>query len=314
MNPINQIVIEGPDLSGKTTLYQNIHNMTDYRWNIQDRSALSMLVHAKLYDREQFTHIESLKTELRNLNNFMILLLPKWDIIAKRFEVRGDEIQNLISLRKIYNLFENAAKEFESFPNVYVIRNEIDDFILKNLILNMLNFESTPFHKLSKLFISRNLASKNFETVGLSLTSFDDSNFEDINFDYLEYDKEKAYYQNIKMSLLKKIDNELNGVNEYCRGEDQSSRRFIYASDTCISLAHFLFRDDMLDCKFFIRSSNTRDILKYDLNFIKYLSKCVKERLFLKENTVVKINVVVNSAHIPSSINEVSEKEIESKD
>ena len=63
MNPVNQIVIEGPDLSGKTTLYQNLHDMTNYRWNIQDRSALSMLTHAKQYGRNEFSHIEQLRSE-----------------------------------------------------------------------------------------------------------------------------------------------------------------------------------------------------------------------------------------------------------
>ena len=85
MNPINQIVIEGPDLSGKTSLYTMIHNKTDYRWNIQDRSSLSMLVHAKFYGREEFNHVECLNAEINNLNNFMIILLPDWSVISKRF-------------------------------------------------------------------------------------------------------------------------------------------------------------------------------------------------------------------------------------
>jgi len=314
MNPINQIILEGPDLSGKTTLYQQIHNLTDYRWNIQDRSSLSMLVYAKLYGRSQFTHIESLKSELYNLNNFMILLLPDWDIIAKRFEVRGDSIQNLISLKKLYNVFLEAAKEFESFPNVYVIRKEVDDFILNNLITDMVKFENNSFANISKMFLYHNLANKDFESVGLSLTSFEYGEFDDISLEDLNYETEKKYYQTIKESLLKTIDNEFNGLNEYSRKEDKMSRRFIYTSNTCISLAHFLFRDNVLDCKFFIRSSNTRDILKYDLNFIKYLSKCVKEKLSLKENTPVKLNVTVNSAHIPVNISEAKEEEIESKD
>ena len=52
--PIEKIIIEGPDLAGKTTLFSKIHELTQYRWNIQDRSALSMLVYAKLYDRDTF--------------------------------------------------------------------------------------------------------------------------------------------------------------------------------------------------------------------------------------------------------------------
>ena len=83
-NLINQIILEGPDLSGKTTLYEKIHDATQYRWNIQDRSSLSMLVYSKLYGRDEFPHVEALNSELNNLNNFMILLLPDWKIISKR--------------------------------------------------------------------------------------------------------------------------------------------------------------------------------------------------------------------------------------
>ena len=75
--PINYIILEGPDLSGKTTFYENLHNETGYRWNIQDRSALSMLVHAKYYNRDTFNCVEQLRAELHNLNNIMIILLPK---------------------------------------------------------------------------------------------------------------------------------------------------------------------------------------------------------------------------------------------
>ena len=304
-NPINQIVIEGPDLSGKTTLYQNIHDKTDYRWNIQDRSALSMLVHAKYYGRSEFQHVESLKKELSNLNNFIILLLPSWEIIADRFTKRGDKIQNLASLRKIYLLFDEAASEFEHYPNVYVLRKEINENILKLLVANLIKFENMCYPNIASMFFNHCLATKKDESIGVSLTSYvlNDDNYKDIDFDYLVYEKEIDYYRLIKKTLLKKIDNELIGANEYERIEDFKSRRFIYASNTCISLAHFMCRNNMLDCKFFIRSSNTKDTLKYDLNFIKYLSKCVKEKLeeYCKIN-FVKLDLIINSAHIPSSI------------
>ena len=302
-NPIYQIVIEGPDLSGKTSLYQNIHDKTRYKWNIQDRSALSMLVHAKYYGRSEFQHVESLKKELSSLNHFMIILLPKWETIVNRFQSRGDEIQNLVSLRKIYVLFEEAAAEFENFPNVYVIRKEVNDHILNLLIDDMIKFENLDYPNLSKFFFNHCLNGKNEESVGLSLTSFDYGNFDDVNLIDLKYEKEKVYYDNIKNSVLKKIDNELEGLNEHGRIENVNSRRFIYSSDTCISLAHFMCRDNMLDCKYFIRSSDTKDTLKYDLNFLKYLSKRVKEKLEKDyQITYVKIDLLINSAHIPVMI------------
>ena len=61
--PIEKIIIEGPDLAGKTTLFNKMHEISKFRWNIQDRSALSMLIYAKMYDRDTFHLIENLKKE-----------------------------------------------------------------------------------------------------------------------------------------------------------------------------------------------------------------------------------------------------------
>ena len=132
--PINQITLEGPDLSGKTTLYQKLHEKSGYFWNIQDRSSLSMIVYARLYGRSDYFHVESLKRELSNLNNVMILLLPDWQVIAERFQKRGDEIQNLVSLKKVYDLFSEAADEFENYPNVILIKTEVNDSMVSYIV------------------------------------------------------------------------------------------------------------------------------------------------------------------------------------
>ena len=62
--PINQLILEGPDLAGKTSFYERIHKISGYRWNIQDRSALSMLIYAKLYNRDTFIEVERLNKEI----------------------------------------------------------------------------------------------------------------------------------------------------------------------------------------------------------------------------------------------------------
>ena len=72
--PTNYLILEGPDLSGKTTFYESIHKSSNYRWNIQDRSALSMLVHAKYYGRDTFRHVEQLRSELYNLNKSLNIM------------------------------------------------------------------------------------------------------------------------------------------------------------------------------------------------------------------------------------------------
>ena len=301
-NPINTIILEGPDLSGKSTLFKMLHDKSGYRWNIQDRSSLSMVVYSKLYNRPEFDHVERLNFELNNLNNQMIILLPKWEVIVNRFYDRGDEIQNFISLRKVYDLFKEAANELETLPNVSVLTNEVDDFIIDSLISGFTNIESASFSSIADRCLTASAAGKNLEKVGLRFISYDNGAFADVNLKDLQYEKEKVYYDKIKEKVLRKIEDELVGINEYSRIEDINSRRFIYTSDTCISLAHFLYRGGILDAKYFLRSSNTRDTLQYDLNFLKYLSSRVKEKLNLPDSTVIKLDVTVNSAHVPSSI------------
>tara|TARA_R100000008_G_C3543491_1_gene146188 strand:- start:28 stop:966 length:939 start_codon:yes stop_codon:yes gene_type:complete len=306
-NPINYIVLEGPDLSGKTTLYNKLHKASNYCWNIQDRSWLSMLIHAKQYGRDTFNCVENLKKELYCLNNIVIILLPEWRLIADRFAKRGDEIQNIMSLKKVYAEFEKAAEEFESFPNVIVIRTKADDMIINYLVDSIRKYENQNLRFISKNIIDFCNSKENQERVGLNFTVYDDGNFDDVNENDLLFEKEELYYKEIRYAVLAKISDELNGSNEYNRCETKESRRFIYTSDTCISLAHFLMRDGFLDCKFFIRSSDVQNILYYDLNFLKSLVKTVYDELVL-EGYKCRINVMINSAHIPVIIDSKEEK------
>ena len=295
--PINYIFLEGPDLAGKTTFYENLHKETGYRWNIQDRSALSMLIHAKYYKRNVFRHVEQLRSELYNLNNVMIILLPKWDEIARRFNLRGDPIQNITSLKKIYDLFDEAVKEFESHPNVIILRNSIDGQTIRHVNRLLREYEDASTKDIQRNFLNSVASCDKKERLGLNVTLFDDGSFEDIDEGYLLYEKEVDYYNDIVSSTLKKISDEVQGINEYNRIETKHSRRFIYTSDTCISLAHFLLREEGLDCKFFLRSSNVKDTLFYDINFIKYLSSQVYKVLGAS-GIFCRIHIKINSGHI----------------
>lgn len=297
--PINQITLEGPDLSGKTTLYQKLHEKSGYHWNIQDRSSLSMIVYARLYGRSDYFHVESLKRELSNLNNIMILLLPEWSVIAERFQKRGDEIQNLVSLKKVYDLFSEAADEFENYPNVILIKSEIDDNMVSVIVHNLRShFERKPYHEYAEFFKVAAASSENLEKIGLSLTHYA-ADFDDVSEEMLCYEKEKVYYDKIRRKLLKKIDDELAGANEYGREETCESRRFIYTDDSCLSLCHFMLRNEFLHGEFYLRSSETKETLQYDMNFIKSLTRDVFSRLSeLSEIKMCKIELKIGSGHI----------------
>ena len=300
--PIDYIFIEGPDCSGKTTLYEMIHKASSYRWNIQDRSALSMLIHAKNYSRNTFNHVEQLKRELYNLNNQLIICLPDWKVIVERFNRRGDPIQNLASLHKLYNLFSEAAEEFQHYPNVTVIRSEVDEQMVQSLVNQYHSVERRSAHHLQApmlQLLGTTAANQHKEVVGLSFCHYDTGDFSDIDEEMLLYEKEKAYYQKIETEVFKKIKSEMAGENEYERKEGLESRRYIYTDDSCISLAHFLVRDGYMDAKFFLRSSNVKDTLKYDLNFIKHLSKEVFQYFKCdRQGDYCKIKVLINSGHV----------------
>jgi hypothetical protein len=297
--PINYIFIEGPDCSGKTTLYEMIHKESGYQWNIQDRSALSMLIHARYYGRDTFNHVEQLKKELYNINNQLVICLPDWPIIVDRFQKRGDPIQNITSLRKIYDLFEEAVEEFQNYANVTIIRHEIDKHTVKDLVAWFKYFENRSLNDLQTYVLQTVAASDKKEVLGFNFVHYDTGDFNDVDKQMLLYEKEKDYYQKIETAVFDKIKSEMKGENEYEREEGLDSRRFIYTDDSCISLAHFLVRDGHMDAKFFLRSSNVKDTLRYDLNFVKHLTGEVF-RYFKcdRQGDHCKIEVVINSGHV----------------
>ena len=293
----NQLILEGPDLSGKTSFYNRIHDLSGYRWNIQDRSALSMLIYARLYNRDTFVEVERLNAEIKNLNNRFIILMPPWDEVERRYKERGDEIQTIASLKKVYRLFDEAAEEFKIYPNVMVIRDKDTLSYVDPVIKELTGIEMATPKIVAEYVNMFAAASDDLEANGISITMYDDGNFKQADMSVFEYEPEKKYYNLIKNNLLTKIRNELKGINEYSRVEDVSSRRFIYTDNSCISLMHFTFRNKILDCNFVLRSSNTKDTLRYDLQFLYMLSKMAKETLQINP-IACRLRVNFGSAHI----------------
>lgn len=295
--PINQLILEGPDLAGKTSFYERIHKATGYRWNIQDRSALSMLIYAKFYNRDTFIEVERLNKEIKDLNNRFVILIPPWDEVARRFTERGDEIQNLVSLKKLYDLFAEASEEFERYPNVIVIRSADTLSYVDQVVKDLIGSEMTTVKGVSEYVNSFAAASEDLEASHINLTMYDDGKFKFLNESVLNYEPEQEYYADILAQTLGKLEKELTGKNEYGRKEDIKSRRFVYANDSCISFAQFTVRNSMLDAHFVFRSSNTKDTLNYDIQFLYYACSKVYQQLGLS-NFNVRIRINFNSAHI----------------
>ena len=293
----NQLILEGPDLAGKTSFYNRLHKLSGYRWNIQDRSALSMLIYARLYDRDTFVEVERLNAEIKNLNNRYIILLPPWEEVERRYKERGDEIQTITSLRKVYRLFDEAAEEFKIYPNVMVIRDKDTLSYVDPVVKELTSIEMSTPEYVADYINMFTAASDNLEANGISATMYDDGKFKHIDKSVLNYEPEKQYYAGITTQMLGKIAQELTGMNEYNRKEGVDSRRFVYADESCISFIQYTFRNQILDCHFVLRSSNTKDTLKYDLQFLYYLTSRVYEMLKI-EKKIVRLRVNFGSAHI----------------
>ena len=82
---IHTVCIEGPDLSGKTSLYRELHKMSNFKWNIQDRAEVSMLAFSKYYKRDDEQRWkDTLADRLKDMNHRYVLMLPTKDLLTSR--------------------------------------------------------------------------------------------------------------------------------------------------------------------------------------------------------------------------------------
>ena len=295
---IKNLFVEGPDCAGKTTLIEAIHKKTNYRYHIQDRSQISRHMFASLYERDIPNLEDDLRSELLNLNNVYIILLPPWTEILERFKQRGDEKHDKESLRDVYDLFySNTLNKFCKLPNVHVVFETERDNVLSSCLMFLEKYQDSNIKSLARKAWALSQECKNKEAVNLRFEFFPHKSFPNANYSIVYHEKEGEYYQKIYKKLFEKIKSELNGDNEYSRKETESSRRFIYTDDTCISLIHIMIRNETLRFNCVIRSSNVKDVLPYDVEFLYFLCSCIKQDFF---NDIDKIHMrfELNSSHI----------------
>jgi len=308
------ITIEGPDCAGKSSLYNDIHRETSFRWNIQDRGQLSMVCYARLYERgsEIVDHWRAeLHEYLKNLNQRLIVLLPPLRVLHQRLESRGDPMQNAESLSKLYEIFDDELKilHAEDLPNVLVIRgeNSLDENV-KHCLSWLAHAGISTARNIASDVEAAVFASPKNEICGLNF----ELNFKSGTAEFqalenpavMQYLPEEVYYSEILSKVLKNIDDEINGRNPYSRPENpRSTRRFIFAQDSCISTIHTMIRDDSMTMKVYCRSSNVTNTFPHDLGFICYLFTRVYHHLFhrtLWRPTNCSLRVEIGSAHLPA--------------
>lgn len=309
MLSIRNITLEGTDCSGKSTLYNNIHRATKFKWNIQDRSQLSMLCYARQWgrDADAARWRRELNDFLLDLNNRIVVLLPDFQVTAQRLQARGDEFQDIESLRILHGIFKEETALIDTRPNVLVVRDALGPIELSSHCVQWL---MRPDH-LNLLGVAAEVrrlaeASPGREARGCRFQlSVEPDEFSVADAAPMRHPPEEVYYSRILASVLQNIEDELAGRNEYCSKQDPyTTRRFIFTQDSCISLVHTMLRGSELNMRVYCRSSNVEDTFHHDLQFIYYLYSRVYSRLAARmgwskpARGVFTINVEMGSAHI----------------
>lgn len=291
---LRTVLLEGPDCAGKTSAYREIHRHTKFRWNIHDRSTLSMLCYAIQYKRDVEIWQKLLREELSDLNNVMVVLMPPLRVVLERLMQRGDEYQTVDSIVNLYNIFEREVQKIQNYPNVIVYRAITRDYAPLTKII--LDYESKSYNDIANAIETHAAASKSKEQINVRV-SWSDNKFDSIDKEKLTFEKEVDYYNSTRLSFIKKIRNELDGLNEYNTPQTELSRRFVLSQDTCISFAQALYRDSEIHLNIVCRSSEVETTFKHDIHFLADLGRVIKSELgvFI---TNVHYTVTLGSAHI----------------
>lgn len=287
------ICLEGPDCSGKTTMFNKLHELTSFKYNIQDRSCLSMLVYSIMYNRQdQEFWKNKLHEDIKRLETLYVVMIPSEDILIKRLIKRGDKFQDEESIKLLRKYFFNITKFSLGFPNILLLEEEgLEDNV--NIVLDKMNdLNTTCGSKLIKALVVN--SGKN-ELVDVRCVERVDR--DTLDYSVLDFEEEKDYYHGIETKIKTKLMKEFVGLNSVKKPQNHESRRFIYTDDSCISCIHFLYRDNRLNVSATLRSSNVVKTLWADYEFLKILSCRVADELELK-NIPIDLIFNIRSAHI----------------
>lgn len=298
---VDNLTIEGPDLSGKSTLYWDIHKSNDYAFNIHDRAQLTMLVYARRYNRDKQIikrWRRQLKEHLFNLDNRLIVLMPRFRLLEERYDTRGDEIHDIASIGKVYDLYNEELVHFESFPNVLVIR---DDDVLNASELSLQWLNNVPTIETIHNDVRKMAAAQpNNEASGLSLTLSSHAPFPPDDA-VLDWDLEREHYTDILNRVCGNITDELSGNNKYGTIQEQDkTRRFVFVQPECISMIHTIMRDNTLTMRVTARSTDVIKFFPSDIRFLGHLFNKVTNLLETDNVSRYELKLMMNSAHILS--------------
>ena len=292
---LKTVVLEGVDCSGKTTAFSKIHKMTGFKWNIHDRSTLSMLCYAIMYDRDVNHWRNLLNEELSDLNNVIVVLMPGLDVIKERLVIRGDEFQTVDTIVNLHSIFENEVSKIMMRPNVLVCAKSNPDY--EAIVKWLFNYERQTYSRLATMLFETSRLKLNAEATFLK-ASWVDVDFKTMQSKALFYEPEIEYYNETRDKLIKKIQDERAGNNMYGAKQGFDSRRFVLSQETCISYAHFMYRDGFLHVNVVCRSSEMSRIFPNDIHFLANLGQVARREIGLDHQVPVKFYLTLDSAHV----------------
>lgn len=297
--PIRYLLVEGPDLAGKTTFISKLHKATNFSYNIQDRSCLSMLCYARQYGRDVEKQRQFLREELSDLNNFFVVLIPSEDVLLDRLSSRGDEFQDAASVVKLRQIFDEEVSKLQYMPNVLVIRNSESADQLADYVANRLKSQENSLPGEAGNMTSSWVSGLFSYEEQLKFKMSIDPSYSD---DEIMLNKHECeYYSSIMKECCEIIENELEGKNPYNLPQDLSSRRFYYSSNSCISSIHFLPRNENVSVVCTLRSTDVRKNGSIDTRFLAHLAAFITKK-FLWPAKSISLVVNLNSAHVRQDV------------
>lgn len=296
--PIDYVFLEGPDLTGKTTLYRSVHKATGYRYNLIDRSFLSRVCYSRQYGRSDLEDLRlSLRNELSRLNNVLVVLLLPVEELLRRLAVRGDELQDEKSIVELHRIFSEEVAAIQHMPNVFIVKDVLELAELTSRVVSFLQqYEVQPPAEVGQCIRKwvSGLSQKNKEAQ-ISVRMHVSREYKD-SISFMHPD-EHDYYSEIFDKLYGTIHDEISGKNPYAVPQTLDSRRFYYNSDTCISSIHYLPRPERPQVLCTLRSTDVVKNAAIDLSALAHISAMLFNK-FAWPGEVFEMSVNFNNAHV----------------
>lgn len=286
--PTRQIVLEGCDLSGKTTFYSDFHKSTKFKYDIRDRGPLSRLVYSQMYDRDFSSEVSRSNSFLDDLNNVVVFLSPEWDLISGRFKQRGDDMHNDASLCETWRLFDSMSRNLSKHPSVIRVSETPDPRHIHDLVLGREQVTTSKIAEYAQLALESTGRNESLDMQFEIVVSPDD----DPGPESLLVPGEEKYYAELRDSLVGKIRSEIDENKQA-----STSRRFVTTNDSCISYVRFIHRDFSDSVDLVCRSTNIPKNLKIDLDAIIHSAFQAQDQATGSRRNIT-IRVKLNCAHI----------------